>query len=143
LNNPKYPPFGDLVVEADMAAVGSSNGGSYGLVFHRQASGGSINEYFVQIDPAAGTVRLIHWDNGQHTDLLPPTPSPAVKKGGAINHLTVVCKATLISLYVNGTSVFQINDPNGPQGGTLGLRADAGTGPIEVHFDNVVIRPVR
>ncbi|HET8631754.1 MAG TPA: family 16 glycoside hydrolase [Thermomicrobiales bacterium] len=143
LNNPKFPPFGDLSIEADMAAIGATNGGSYGLVFHRQAAGGSINEYFALINPEAGTVRLVHWDNGQHTDLLPPTPNAAVKKGGAINHLTVVCKATLITLYVNGTEVFQTNDPNGPQGGTVGLRVDAGTGPIEVHFDNVMIRPVR
>ena len=139
---PDFREFGDLVLEADIKVVGPASGGSYGFVFHRQVSGDTINQYFVLIDPDAGTIRLVFWAGAQRTELLPPTPHAAIARGNATNRLSVTCKGPLITLHVNGVQVFQVTGP-GPQRGVIGLRADAGAAPIEVHFDNVVIRPAR
>jgi hypothetical protein len=49
----------------------------------------------------------------------------------------------LITIQINGVEIVgRLNDP-GPTIGAVGLRADAGTGPITVAFDNFVIRPVQ
>jgi len=134
--------FGDLVLEADVRAVGPSAGGSYGFVFHRQDNGDSIDEYFVLIDPETGVVRVVHWSGANGAELLPPAPQPPVARGEAPNHLAITCKGTQVTVAINGAQVAQVND-NGPPTGVIGLRADAGAAPIEVRFDNVVIRPAR
>lgn len=136
-------PFGDLVLEVDARVVGPSAGGSYGLVFHRQFSGNSYQQYFVLIDPEAGTVRLVKWIGTERTDLVPPTPHEAIKKGEATNRLVIVAKGGQFTILVNGTQVAQANDTSGPPNGTIALRADAGSGPIQVRFGNLVIRPAR
>lgn len=134
--------FGDLVLEVDARAVGPLNGGSYGLVFHKVATGGGIDEYFVQVDPQAGAARLVHWNGSQALELLPMTPNAAIKKGEEVNHITIICKANLITLFVNGVQIAQVTD-TGPVQGSVGLRADAGTAQFEAHFDNFIIRPAR
>ena len=142
-NNPQFPnPFGDLVVEVDIHAVGAPAGGSYGVVFHRVDTGSSFNEYFVLIDPTAGSVRLVRWTDDQHTDVIPATTNPAIKKGNEVNHLVITVKGDKVTIQINGQDIASKSDP-GPSAGTLGLRADAGTGPIEAHFDNLIIRPAR
>ena len=72
--------FGDMVLEVDVWAVGPTAGGSYGLVFHRQFAG-AYYQYFVLIDPEAGTVRLVRWNDTDRVEVIPPTPLPAIAKG--------------------------------------------------------------
>ncbi len=134
--------FGDMVLEVDARAVGPTAGGSYGLVFHRQFAGAYI-QYFVLVDPEAGTVRLVRWNDTDRVELIPPTPLAQVLKGESVNHLTITTKGATITIGVNGANLPTVNDPSGPLSGIVALRADATTAPIEVHFDNFVIRPVR
>lgn len=133
--------FGDFQVEVDVWAVGPTAGGSYGLVFHRQFAN-SYTQYFVLIDPEAGTLRLVRWVDTERVDLIPATPYPAIAKGEGKNRLQITTKGQQITIRVNGTEVAKLND-NGPAVGVVALRADAGTGPIAVRFDNFLIRPVR
>ena len=133
--------FGDLVLEADIRAVGPTNGGSYGLVFHRQFNGAYV-QYFVLIDPEQGTVRLVRWVDTDRAEVIPPTAIPTIAKGEGGNHLTIAVKGNTFTVGVNGTNLPTVTDV-GPTSGLVALRADAGTGPIEVHFDNVLIRPAR
>jgi hypothetical protein len=133
--------FGDLVIEADIHAVGATNGGSYGIVFHRQFSGAYI-QYFVLIDPEQGAVRLVRWVDTDRTEVIPSTPIPTIAKGEGVNHLTIAVKGNTFTVGVNGTNLPTVTDV-GPTTGLVALRADAGTGPIEVHFDNFIIRPSR
>ncbi len=133
--------FGDLVLEADVHAVGPTNGGSYGLVFHRQFSGAYI-QYFVLIDPEKGEVRMVRWVDTDRTEVIRPTPIPAIAKGEGVNHLTIAVKGNTFTIGVNGTNLPTVTDA-GPTTGLVALRADAGTGPIEVRFDNFIIRPSR
>ncbi len=133
--------FGDLVLETDIRAVGATNGGSYGLVFHRQFSGAYI-QYFVLIDPEKGEVRMVRWVDTDRTEVIRPTPIPAIAKGEGVNHLTIAVKGNTFTIGVNGTNLPTVTDA-GPTTGLVALRADAGTGPIEVRFDNFIIRPSR
>jgi len=133
--------FGDLVLEADIHAVGATGGGSYGLVFHRQFNGAYV-QYFLLLDPEQGTVRLVRWADTARTEVILPTPIPAIAKGEGVNHLTIAVKGNTFTIGVNGTNLPTVTDA-GPTTGLVALRADAGTGPIEVHFDNVIIRPSR
>lgn len=133
--------FGDLVLEADIHAVGATSGGSYGLVFHRQFSGAYV-QYFVLIDPEQGTVRLVRWVDTDRAEVITPTAIPTIAKGEGVNHLTIAIRGNTFTIGVNGTNLPTVTDA-GPTSGLVALRADAGTGPIEVHFDNVIIRPSR
>jgi hypothetical protein len=133
--------FGDLVLEADIHAVGATNGGSYGLVFHRQFNGAYV-QYFVLIEPEPGTVRLVRWVDTERTEVITPTPLPTIAKGEGLNHLTIAVKGNTFTIGINGTNLPTVTDV-GPTAGLVALRADAGTGPIEVHFDNFIIRPAR
>lgn len=132
--------YGDLVIEVDARAVGPSNGGLYGLVFHKIQNQDGIDEYFLLIDPAAGAARLVRWAGTAATDLLPMTPNPAIKSGDAVNHIQITAKANMITVYINGVRIIQVTG-SGPQSGSVGLRADAGTAQFEAHFDNFIIRP--
>lgn len=133
--------FGDLTMEADIHAVGATNGGSYGLVFHRQFAGAYV-QYFVLIDPEQGTMRLVRWVDTQKFEVIPPTPLATIAKGEGVNHLTITAKGNTFTIGVNGTELPTVTDA-GPTTGLVAMRADAGTGPIEVRFDNFLIRPVR
>jgi len=134
--------FGDFQAEVEMRAVGPTAGGSYGLVFHRQFAN-SYSQYFVLINPESGTVRLVRWIDTERADLLPETPYPPVARGEGVNRLVVTTRGTLITIQINGVEIVgRLNDP-GPTIGVVGLRADSGTGPITVVFDNFVIRPVQ
>lgn len=132
--------YGDLVIEVDARAVGPSNGGLYGLVFHKIQNQDGIDEYFLVIDPAAGAARLVRWAGTTATDLLPMTPNPAIKTGEAVNRIQITAKANMITVNINGVRIIQVTG-NGPQSGSVGLRADAGTAQFEAHFDNFIIRP--
>lgn len=132
--------YGDLVIEVDARAVGPTNGGLYGLVFHKIQNQDGIDEYFLLIDPAAGAARLVRWAGTTATDLLPMTPNAAIKTGDAVNHIQIIAKANMITVNINGVRIVQVTG-SGPQSGSVGLRADAGTAQFEAHFDNFVIRP--
>jgi hypothetical protein len=134
--------FGDMVLEVDARAVGPTAGGSYGTVFHRQFAGAYV-QYFVLVDPEAGTVRLVRWNDSDRVEVIPPTPLAQILKGESVNHLTITTKGATITVGVNGANLPTITDPSGPLFGIVALRADAATAPIEVHFDNFTIRPVR
>ena len=131
-----------MVLEVDARAVGPTAGGSYGLVFHRQFAGAYI-QYFVLVDPEGGTIRLVRWNDTNRVELIPPTPLAQILKGENVNHITITTKGATITVGVNGANLPTITDPSGPLFGIVALRADAATAPIEVHFDNFVIRPVR
>ncbi|HEY8598426.1 MAG TPA: hypothetical protein VIL85_08340 [Thermomicrobiales bacterium] len=134
--------FGDMVLEVDARAVGSTAGGSYGVVFHRQFAGAYI-QYFVLVDPELGQIRLVRWNDTERVEVIPPTPLAQILKGENVNHLTITTKGATITVGVNGANLPTITDPAGPLFGIVALRADAGTAPIEVRFDNFIIRPVR
>ena len=134
--------FGDMVIEVDARVIGPAAGGSYGLVFHRQFIGAYI-QYFVLIDPEAGTVRLVRWIDSERVELIPSTPLAQIAKGEAPNRLTVAVKGRTITVGVNGANLPTVSDPGGPAFGVVAMRADSGATPIEVHFDNFLIRPIR
>lgn len=133
--------FGDFQAEVDLHAVGPAAGGSYGLVFHRQFAN-SYTQYFVLINPESGEFRLVRWVDTERFEVVKPTPSAAIVRGEGVNHLVLITKGTLITIRINGVEVARVNDP-GPIIGVIGLRADAGTGPLTVVFDNFVVRPVQ
>ncbi len=134
--------FGDLIIEVDMKVVGPASGGSYGVVFRRQFAGAYV-QYFVLVDPEQGTVRLVRWNDTDRIELIPPTPLLQIAKGEANNHLVIAMKGRTITVGVNGANLPTVTDPDGPLFGLVALRADAGAAPIEVHFDNFIIRPIR
>ncbi len=134
--------FGDMVLEVEARAIGPSAGGSYGLVFHRQFAGAYV-QYFVLIDPEGGTVRLVRWNDTERVELIPSAPLAQIVKGEGVNRLTIAAKGRTITVGINGATLPTVTDPGGPAFGVVALRADAGAGPIAVHFDNFLIRPIR
>jgi hypothetical protein len=88
-------------------------------------------------------VRLVRWNDTERTELLPVDAAyPSVVRGEGTNHLVVAAKGTQLTVQINGVEIARLTDP-GPTIGIVGLRADSGSGPITVVFDNFVIRPVQ
>lgn len=135
--------YGDLIVQVDARAAGPSAGGSYGLVLRRQVRGGTIEQYFVLLDPEAGTLRLARWNGVESRDLAPPAAHPAIKRGEETNRLMVIADGGRLTVLVNGAQVAQASDPGNLLEGAIGLRADAGTAPFQARFSNLKIHPVR
>ncbi len=135
--------YGDLIVQVDARAVGPPAGGSYGLVLRRQVRGGTIEQYFVLLDPEAGTLRLARWNGVESRDLAPPAAHPAIKRGEETNRLMVIADGGRLTVLVNGAQVAQASDPGNLLEGAIGLRADAGTAPFQARFSNLKIHPVR
>jgi Domain of Unknown Function (DUF1080) len=71
--------------------------------------GGSGGSYLAFITPRAQYIELFRRDADKLT-LLVGNVSPAVRRGGQVNHLELLCVGTTIALAVNGTTVAAVKD---------------------------------
>jgi hypothetical protein len=90
----------DYVVEVDTRWVGTP-GSSYGLIFGVLAD---FSQYYLfDINTDFQEFRLLRWDTGGFTTIVPITASTAINSGTASNHLKVTRDGDQITLEVNGT----------------------------------------
>lgn len=99
------------------------------------------NNYFALTVGPDGWVEIFKRLNGERTTLYSETNNPNIKEKG--NHLTAVCGAQTLTLFVNNNQVAQASDPYLP-GGDVGLIAGSfDEAKVEFYFDNLVVMPVR
>ncbi|MCX7683586.1 MAG: DUF1080 domain-containing protein [Anaerolineae bacterium] len=125
---------GDVIVEADVRLASGAGDGHFGVICrHADAD----NFYYFAISPD-GYYAILKRTNG-HFEVLTGggmLPTQAVKTGGEINSLMVVCRGEKLSLYVNGERAGEVTDGTHRKG-EFGLGAGSGaTGSIRVEFDN-------
>jgi hypothetical protein len=140
-----YPgkQFEDVCVEMDVYLASGSPGGHFGaLCRHVDVDnfyyfGISSDGYYAIFRRAdGGDLEVI---SGEGIGML---PSPIIKTGGEVNHVSAVCKGDELSLYVNGELLETVSDDTHTQG-DVGLGAGSGPeGGARVRFDDfVVTRP--
>lgn len=107
---PERPRFADFRLDVDVRRVaGPVNGGTYGLLFRAQPQGvgdATNARYLLLIQPQEGyfALNLIN-ASGPATNVVPRTPTPAIRPGEMTNHLTVTCQGGTITVAINGQAV--------------------------------------
>lgn len=142
---PENQVFKDFQLDMDLRRVAGPDNGFYGVVFRVQPAvpGAKTIERYLLTVSGDGFLTFNHIAaDGSVTRVAPRTESPAIAKGSASNHLTVVCKGTQFTVSVNGQAIGTFTGPLAT-GGTVGVYAGTVPGAtpnnIEVAFSNLVL----
>lgn len=125
---------GDVILEADVRLAGGEGDGHFGIICRYS---NAENFYYFAISPD-GYYAILKRTQGEFEVLTGDgmLPSQAIKTGGELNSLMVVCRGEKLSLYVNGERVGEVMDGTHRKG-EFGLGAGSGAaGNISVEFDN-------
>lgn len=144
IRGPDLPNSAPYAVDLDMRASGTQTGLAYGIAV-LQTSDTRTGLAFV-LDPAGGYFAG-ESDSSRAMRVLANQPSPAVKKGGASNHLRVEVRGRMIKLFVNGQDVQTVNNGAIERGKITLCFMLLGVAPgmpsaardARVYFDNVTV----
>ena len=119
---PIAAPLGDVAATATFRKVGGPPGGGYGLIVRDRGPGPRDGveqggRYYVLEAGDRGEVGVWRREGDRWVDLLPWTPSEAVRPGGAANELTARAQGARLTLLVNGVEVAGVEDAALPEGG--------------------------
>ena len=119
---PLSTPLGDVIVSARFRKVGGPQGGGYGVVLRDQEPGSrdgvrQAGRYYVLEVGDRGEIGVWRRDGDVWVDLLPWTPSTAVRPGDEPNDLEVWATGSRLTLIVNGVQVASQVDNQLPSGG--------------------------
>jgi len=125
IGSPLFELFRDVTVTGTFRKVGGAAGGGYGLIVRDQGPGprDGINQggrFYVLGASDRGEVGIWRRNGDEWVEILPWTPSEAVRPGGAANELTAQATGRLLTLAVNGVQVASRDDPV-LQEGTVGV----------------------
>jgi LPXTG-site transpeptidase (sortase) family protein len=106
----------DVAVTAAFRKVGGPPGGGYGLIVRDQGPGPrdglkQDGRFYVFEAGDRGEIGVWRREDDRWADLLPWTPSAAVRPGGAANELTVQAVGRHVTFLVNGSVVASLTDP--------------------------------
>jgi hypothetical protein len=115
-------PLQDVAVTANFRKVGGPPGGGYGLILRdeRQGAGDGVDQggrYYVLEVGDLGEIGIWRRDGDHWTDLVPWTPSAAVRPGHASNELVARASGPRLTLMVNGVQVAEVEDVTLAEGG--------------------------
>jgi hypothetical protein len=131
-------PFADVQIDLDVTHVlGTPNLSGAGLIFRVT----DVNNMYAFFVSAFGSFSVAKWVNGTPTTLLAWAESPAVNKGAATNHLTVIAHGSSLTFLVNKTEVAMLTDTS-LSSGSVGLIAKAFDADVDVieAYDNLIVQ---
>lgn len=131
-------PFGNVQIDVDVDHIlGTPTLAGGGLIFRVT----DFNNLYAFLVSPAGTFTVMKWVNGTQSTLLAWAESPAVNKGAARNHLTVIAQGSSLSFLVNRTEVAMLTDTS-LASGRVGMIAKAFNADVDVleAFDNLVVQ---
>jgi hypothetical protein len=122
---PLAEPLQDAVVSATFRKLGGAPGGGYGLIVRDQGPGprdgmNQTGSFYVLEIGDRGEVGVLRRNDDRWIDLLPRTPSEAVRPGGSPNLLVARAMGQEVVFIVNGMQVATIAQL-APQAGTVGI----------------------
>jgi hypothetical protein len=123
--------YRDFIMQVQVRFIGDA--GASALVF-RASSGASPSMYVSWVFPN-GRGSLMKYVSGNRMNLIDPTESPAIKKGGATNTFQVVARGSRFTFYANGVELVSAIDSS-YQEGIVGIGA---ADEAHVVFDNLRI----
>jgi len=127
----------DVSVQATFQKVGGPPGGGYGIVLRDQqaAQRDGLNQngqFYVLAVGDLGEVGVWLRNNDEWLELLPWTPSDAVRRGPVRNDLAVRSVGQHLAFAVNGTPVFAREDAHLGPGG-IGVFAGGDANDVALH----------
>ena len=127
----------NIVVAVDARQVEGPADNEYGLICRYQDT-----DNFYQLSISGdGFYRLVMWNQGEFTELLPWERSSAIKQNGEVNRLRAICSADRIALSVNDIPLFDLTDTTLPLSGDAGMHVGTfDEGGVTLAFDNFVIK---
>ena len=131
-----HQDFGNVRLEADAGKIGGPDENRIGLICRYTGS-----QYYFFVISSDGYYGVGIFRNGQATLLgqSEMQSSDEIKTGAAVNHLRADCNGDTLTLFVNGTQLAQVHDPNLSHG-DVGLLAGTFTHPgVDVIFDNFMV----
>jgi hypothetical protein len=132
-------PFGDVQIDVDVDHIlGTPTQSGGGLIFRVTDN----SNFYAFLVSAAGSFTVMKWVNGTpQSTLLAWADSPAVNKGVARNHLTVIAQGSSLSFLVNRTEVAMLTDTS-LSSGRVGVVTKAFDANVDVlqGFDNLVVQ---
>lgn len=144
--SPDGRTFGDFRLDIDARRVAGPDNGVIGIVFRIQqpiAGATTFERYNFTITPEGFYSLTMIKTDGTATIIAPRTVSQAIRKGDALNHLTVIAKGSQLTLAINdetvGTFSGQVVAPGGVGvyvGNPPNSSAPAG---MEAGFSNLLI----
>jgi hypothetical protein len=119
---PTTARFRNVVVTASFRKVGGPPGGGYGLIVRDQGPGprDGVNQsgrFYVLEVGDNGQLGVWRREEGGWIDVMPWTPSDAVRPGGEANELTVQAIGEHLTFLVNGVQVVSLVDSDLTEGG--------------------------
>lgn len=137
--------FTDFQLDLDLRKVSGPDKGFYGIVFRVQSAvpGAQTIERYLLAISGDGFLTFNHIAaDGTVIRVAPRTETPAIAKGGAPNHITIVCMGAEFTVSINRQPVGRFVGPSA-SAGTVGVYAGTVPGPspnsIELAFSNLVI----
>ena len=127
--------FADVRLEADVSRLAGPDNGVGGVICRFQNSG----NYYAGVVDGQGGYRIIEKRGGVNTDLVEPAEVNNIETGEEVNRVRFDCVGDVLTLYVNGALMAEVQDDT-LESGNVGLLAstfqEAG---LEVLFDNFII----
>jgi hypothetical protein len=126
--------FDDFTIEVDATPLSGPEDNDYGVIV-RHVNDENFYRFEISGDGYFNVQKRV---KGQWEKLITDwTPSEAIHKGYAANHLRVVCAGSSLTFYVNQAQLIQVNDNSfarGQVGLFVGTLAQPG---VQAAFDNL------
>ncbi len=135
-----FSDLADCIVEVDAHRVEGPLKNDYGVLVRFQQETDGFYMFGISSD-GHYWVQMSQGDDWK--DLMPWTPSDAVRQGTAVNHLRVECEGSHFSFLVNNRLLCEVDDQtyaSGDIGLVAGTFDEAG---VVVHFDDVRVSRLR
>jgi hypothetical protein len=134
---PLFRPLADVVVTASLRKVGGPDGGGYGLIVRDQGPGprdgaNQSGRFLVFGVGDRGEFGVWLRDGSRWVDVVPWTPSEAVRLGTGRNELSVTATGDDLTFSVNGQRLSQLTLPVLPHAGQVGIFVGGDLNEVEV-----------
>jgi len=128
--------FADLTLDVDATPLAGPDDNDYGVIV-RHVDDKNFYRFEISSDGYYNVQKRV---KGKWEKLAPDwTPSGAIRKGKATNHLRVVCRGSTLTFYVNQVQLIQVTDASFVRG-EIGVLAGTLTQPgVQIAFDNLQV----
>ena len=128
--------FSDLTLDVDATPLSGPDDNDYGVIV-RRVDDENLYRFEISGDGYYNVQKRVQ---GKWEKLAPDwTPSAAIRKGTATNHLRVVCRGSTLTFYVNQVQLIQVTDASFARG-EIGVLAGTLAQPgVQVAFDDLQV----
>ncbi|MHB1357427.1 MAG: family 16 glycoside hydrolase [Anaerolineae bacterium] len=131
--------FSDFVFEVDATKQDGPDDNSFGVIL-RYVDENNFYRFDISSD---GYYAFGYYENDEWISLIDWTEATAIKQGDATNTITILCKGSKFTLYVNGTKLTDVTDATFSSG-DVGLWAGAFTeARVTIAFDRLGVWKTR